>query len=75
MLLEHNSELLIWIVFGMFGLMIMRLVLSVLSRLLSAHIGRNIMLKLRGELAAKIIEMPYFNLRDFNAAESFRTGR
>ncbi len=68
-LLERNGELLIWIVFGMFGLMIVRLVLSVLSRLLSAHIGRNIMLKLRGELAAKIIEIPYFNLRNFNAAD------
>lgn len=73
-LLERNGELLVWIVFGMFGLMIVRLVLSVLSRLLSAHIGRNIMLKLRGELAAKIIEIPYFNLRDFNAADlSYRT--
>ncbi len=73
-LLEHNGELLIWIVFGMFGLMIVRLVLSVLSRLLSAHIGKNIMLKLRGELAKKIIEIPYFNLYDFNAADlSYRT--
>ena len=73
-LLEHNSELLVWIVFGMFGLMVVRLVLSVLARLLSAHIGRNIMLKLRGELAKKIIEIPYFNLRDFNAADlSYRT--
>ena len=73
-LLEHNGELLIWIVFGMFGLMTVRLVLSVLSRLLSAHIGRNIMLKLRGELTKKIIEIPYFNLRDFNAADlSYRT--
>lgn len=73
-LLARNGELLVWIVFGMFGLMIVRLVLSVLSRLLSAHIGRNIMLKLRGELAAKIIEIPYFNLRDFNAADlSYRT--
>ena len=73
-LLERNGELLVWIVFGMFGLMVVRLVLSVLSRLLSAHIGRNIMLKLRGELAKKIIEIPYFNLRDFNAADlSYRT--
>ena len=73
-LLEHNGELLVWIVFGMFGLMIVRLVLSVISRLLSAHIGRNIMLKLRGELAKKIIEIPYFNLHDFNAADlSYRT--
>ncbi len=52
-LLERNGELLVWIVFCMFGLMVVRLVLSVLSRLLSAHIGRNIMLKLRGELAKK----------------------
>lgn len=73
-ILEHNGELLVWIVFGMFGLMVVRLVLSVLSRLLSAHIGRNIMLKLRGELAKKIIEIPYFNLLDFNAADlSYRT--
>ena len=73
-LLEHNSELLVWIVFGMFSLMIVRLVLSVLARLLSAHIGRNIMLKLRGELAKKVIEIPYFNLHDFNAADlSYRT--
>ena len=73
-LLEHNGELLVWIVFSMFGLMVVRLVLSVLSRLLSAHIGRNIMLKLRSELAKKIIKIPYFNLRDFNAADlSYRT--
>ena len=32
------------------------------------------MLKLRGELAKKIIEIPYFNLHDFNAADlSYRT--
>lgn len=73
-LLEHNGELLVWIVFGMFGLMVVQLVLSVLSRLLSAHIGRNIMLRLRGELAKKIIEIPNFNLHDFNAADlSYRT--
>ena len=38
-LLERNGELLVWIVCGMFGLIIVRLVLSVLSRLLSAHIA------------------------------------
>lgn len=73
-LLVHNGELLVWIVFGMLGLMIVRLVLSLLSHLLSAHIGRNIMLKLREELAGKIIEIPYFNLHDFNSADlSYRT--
>ena len=73
-LLERNGELLIWIVLGMFGLMVIRLVLYVLSSLLKAYIGRNIMLKLRGELAKKIIEIPYFNLHDFNAADlSYRT--
>lgn len=73
-LIERNSDILVWIVIGMFGLMAVRLVLSVLSSRVKAHMGRNIMLKLRNELAAKIIKIPYFNLRDFNAADlSYRT--